>query len=191
MKENAYVLLGPPGAGKGTQAARLVEALDGTHLSTGEILRAAVKATTELGLQVAPLLTAGHLVPTKLLLPILEEAFVALPDDEPVLFDGFPRSLEQAIELDKMLARHDRALSDVFLLDVPREELFDRLLSRGRADDTPEVIEERLDIYQQEIGPLRDYYEEHDLLRVVDGTGTPEEVTERLLMHTGEPNLPS
>ncbi|MDQ4077714.1 MAG: adenylate kinase [Chloroflexota bacterium] len=187
MKENGYVLLGPPGSGKGTQAANLVEALDGTHLSTGELLRAAVEEETELGRKVEPLLSAGQLVPTRLLLPILEEAFATVPEEEPVIFDGFPRRLEQAIELDKMLARHDRALSDVFLLDVPREELFDRLLGRGRADDRRAVIEERLDIYQQEIEPLRDYYEERDLLRVVDGTGAPEEVTERLLAHIGEP----
>ncbi len=180
MKASAYVLLGPPGAGKGTQAATVTKRLHAAHLSTGELLRAAIAEGSELGQQVETIVASGKLVPTSVLLPLLEEALARVPDDQRVLFDGYPRSHEQAVELDRQLPTHGRALDLVLLLDVPHEELKARLMARGRGDDTPEVIQDRLDIYEQEIAPLRAYYEERGLLRVVDGSGSPDEVAARL-----------
>jgi adenylate kinase len=181
MNAPVYVLLGPPGGGKGTQARLLKEALGAAHLSSGDLLRAAIALETPLGKQVAPLLLAGKLVPTNLLLPIIEEAIAAIPAVQPVLLDGVPRSRGQAILLDELLTRQDRAVQAALLLEVPRDELVKRLLSRGRADDDPAVIAERLDIYERERDELRGYYEERGLLHVVDGTGEPAEVSGRLL----------
>ncbi len=181
MKAPAIVLLGPPGAGKGTQAARVAQQLEASHLSSGELLRTAIETGSDLGLHVAPLLAAGQLVPTDLLLPILEAAVEQTSDDRAILFDGFPRSREQAILLHELLKRSGRHLLAALLLQVPKEELMARLLGRGRFDDDPRVVEERLAIYDREIKPLATYYRGQNLLYPIDGYGTPHEVSERLI----------
>lgn len=181
MKGKAYILLGPPGAGKGTQATRLTERLHAAHLSTGELLRAAIDEGNEVGKRVASIVASGKLVPTSVLIPLLEGAIERVPDDQRVLFDGYPRSREQAHELDRQLPGHGREIDLVLLLEVPQAELMERLLARGRSDDLPEVIQDRLDIYEKEIAPLRAYYEERGLLRAIDGSGNPDEVAARLL----------
>ncbi len=174
------MLLGPPGAGKGTQAQRLATTLGAAHLSSGEVLRQAVAEGTDLGKQVAALLDGGQLVPTELLAPLLEERVAGLPAEQPILFDGFPRSEPQARLLDEMLARQGRRVNAVLCLDVPHAHLHERLLARRRGDDLPEVIAERLNVYERETAPLLEWYRARDLLRVVDGTGTPDAVAERV-----------
>jgi adenylate kinase len=178
----AFILLGPPGAGKGIQGLRLAERLRAHFFSAGDLLRAAVTAGGALGQQLEPILDAGGVVPSDLLMPILEKAVASIADNRPIIFD-FAGTREQCIALDEMLARYDRKICAVFLIYVPREELRTRLIARVRADDKPELIEERFAIYEREIVSVRAYYEERNLLHVVDGNGTPEEVTDRLLAH--------
>jgi adenylate kinase len=181
MNAPCYVLFGPPGAGKGTQAVKLCERLNAVHLSTGEMLRSAVQSASNLGRQVASILDAGHLVPDDVMVPLVEERVAAVEAEQGILFDGFPRTLEQARALEAILERQNRSLEAALFLDVPHEELKARVLVRGRRDDTEAVIEERLAVYERETAPLRDYYEQRGLLHSVNGSGTVDEVMEQLL----------
>lgn len=181
MSGVGYVLLGPPGGGKGTQASLLARGLNAVHLSTGEMLRAAVALGTDLGQHVAATLAAGQLVADDVMVRLVEARLAEVPGEQPIIFDGFPRTHDQAGALDALLARQGRALGAALLMEVPRAELVGRLMSRGRYDDTPAVVEERIEIYERETLPLRAYYSERGLLRVVDGSGTVDEVTARLL----------
>jgi adenylate kinase len=181
MNAPCYVLFGPPGAGKGTQAERLCEQLNAVHLSTGEMLRSAVQSGSDLGRQVSSILDAGHLVPDDVMVPLMEERVAAVDAEQSILFDGFPRTLEQAKALEGILERQHRSLEAALFLDVPHEELKLRALARGRRDDTEAVIEERITVYERETAPLRDYYEQQGLLHSVNGSGTVDEVTEQLL----------
>jgi adenylate kinase len=177
------VLLGAPGSGKGTQASRLAEATGARHISTGDLLRAEVAADTELGHRVADYLNAGELVPDDILLgltlPLIESAAEA-----GYLLDGFPRSVEQAGELADRISE-PAAVNRVVFLSVPRAELVARLLRRaaeqGRSDDTAEVIERRLQVFEEETSSLIDYYRRAGLLATVDGHADPSEVHRRLL----------
>jgi adenylate kinase len=181
MNGACYVLMGPPGAGKGTQAMRLTERLQAVHLSTGEMLRAIVAGESELGRQIAAILDAGELVEDDAMVQMVRERVAGVEDEQAILFDGFPRTRPQAEALDEILAQEARRLAAALLIEVPHEELIERLLARGRRDDKREVIEERVEIYKRETLPLRTYYAERGLLRVVDGSGTVEQVTQRLL----------
>jgi len=173
------VLLGAPGAGKGTQAARLAAATGARHISTGDLLRAEVAAGTELGRQVAGRLESGDLVPDQVLLTLTLPLVEAAARAAGYLLDGFPRSVPQARELD---ARTDpaTAVGRVLLLDVPADELVGRLLGRaaeqGRPDDTAEVIQRRLRVFRDETSALIDYYRADGRLRTVDGSGEPDAV---------------
>jgi adenylate kinase len=159
---------------------RLAEALDAHFFSVGALLRAAVSTQTPLGQQIEPILNAGEVVPTALLLPILEEATAGVPNERPIILD-FAGTGEQCAALDEMLARHGRAICATLVIEAPHAELLARLLSRGRTDDTPSLIEERFAVYEREIVPVYTYYQEQGSLHVVDGSGDPEVVTERLL----------
>jgi adenylate kinase len=174
------VYLGPPGAGKGTQAQRLKDYLGITHLSTGDMLREAHQAGTELGKQAASYFHLGKLVPDEVVVGIVAER-LAQPDcADGCLFDGFPRTVTQAKVLDAMLAERGMPLDVVVALDIPHEVVFKRLATRGRPDDAVATVRERLEQYHSLTEPLADYYAGQGILRRVDGTGAPEEVFERI-----------
>jgi adenylate kinase len=175
------VLFGPPGSGKGTQAARLSNDLGFTTLATGDLLRAARADGSELGARAAEYMDRGDLVPDELIVATVGDA-IARAGDEPILLDGFPRSLPQADALGEVLARAGRELTDAVLIDVPDDDVAERISGRGqgRSDDNPETVRERLRVYHDETEPLVDYYDRRGLLRRVDGSGAPDAVYERL-----------
>ena len=182
------VLLGGPGAGKGTQAARLKEYYGIPHVSTGEILREARSKGTELGKKAGEYMDAGKLLPDGIILGIVEEKMASLRGG--FLFDGFPRTIPQAEGLDALLARLGGALDAVVSVEVPDGVVTDRLLKRaaieGRPDDTRETIANRLKVYYDQTEPLKEYYRKRGLLRGVDGLGAVDEVFDRIRNVLGE-----
>jgi adenylate kinase len=174
------VFIGPPGSGKGTQAEKLVAVYRIAHLSTGDMLRAARDAGTEVGRQADQYMSSGQLVPDQIILAIVRQRLQQPDCQRGYLLDGFPRTIAQAEALDKMLEEEGTPLDVVLELQVPEDELFDRLAGRGRADDTPEVIRQRLVAYRQQTQPLLDYYARRGLLKSVDGLGSIEEIFERI-----------
>jgi adenylate kinase len=175
--EPTITLLGPPGSGKGTQAARLSEDLGFRQLATGDLLRAARGQGTDLGLRAAEYMASGDLVPDELIVEMVRQA-IAGTGDYPVLLDGFPRTVAQAGALDAVLADHGRALTSAVLIDVPDDVVAERILSRaqGRTDDNPETVRERLRVYHDSTVPLISHSDERGLLRRVDGSGDPDQV---------------
>lgn len=173
------VLLGPPGAGKGTQAVKLAEKLGVPQISTGDLFRHNISTGTELGLQAKAYLDAGDLVPAELTNALVDDR---LSDDDVTggfILDGFPRTVEQAEALHGMLARRGLALDAVLEFRVPEDELVQRLKGRGRADDTEDVIRNRFRVYRDETAPLLDYYSRE--LKTVDAVGELDEVFARAL----------
>jgi len=174
------ILFGPPGAGKGTQAVRIAEKYNWIHISTGDILRAEVSQGTPLGLKVKAIMEAGQLVSDELLVEIMESVFVRHGQAKGFVLDGFPRTLNQARELDKMLGKLGQKVTMVLSLDVEEEELVKRLLKRaldqGRKDDTEEVIKNRLIQYHQHTKPLIDHYRDQGLLKEAMGVGSIEDI---------------
>lgn len=170
------VLIGPPGAGKGTQAERLMETYKMAHLSTGDMLRAARDARTEVGKKAERYMAAGELVPDDIVVGVIDDRLLEPDCENGYLLDGFPRTIAQAEALDSMLGQRKTPLDAVVELQVPEEELFERLAGRGRADDTPEVIRQRLVAYREQTQPLLDYYGQRDLLKSIDGLGTVDEI---------------
>ena len=174
------IFLGPPGAGKGTQAQRLKDYLGVAHLSTGEMLRDAGHAGTPLGKQAARYMQAGQLVPDDVVVGIVVNRLEEQDCAQGCLFDGFPRTVPQAKALDETLSEHGIPLDLVLALDVPESRLVERLLSRGRPDDTQHTIRERFRQYTRLTEPLLAYYRERGILRTIDGEGTPDEVFARI-----------
>lgn len=173
------VFIGPPGAGKGTQAQRLVDLYGLAHLSTGDMLRAARDAKTEIGMKAEEFMSAGALVPDDIIVTIIAERLGQPDCRNGYLLDGFPRTIAQAEALDEMLADKGTPLDMVLELKVPEEELFQRLSGRGRADDSPEVIRQRLEAYRLQTKPLLDYYNQQGRFVSIDGMGTMDEVFDR------------
>ena len=175
------VILGRQGSGKGTQAARLVEAYSPVHVSTGDMLRAAVAAGTELGRRAGALMDAGDLVGDDLINGIVAER-LAQPDvaEHGFLLDGYPRTPDQAAAMEGFLAEAGTTLDGAVNLDVPVDEVTARMLARGRADDTEEAIRRRLDLYEAETAPLLAWFADRGLLDVVDGVGDEDVVFGRL-----------
>ena len=174
------VFIGPPGAGKGTQAERAIVEFEMAHLSTGDMLRAARDAQTEVGKEAEKFMSAGQLVPDETIVRIIEERLACDDCQKGYLLDGFPRTILQAEALDNMLSEKGTPLDVVLELRVPEEELFNRLAGRGRADDTPDVIRQRLVAYTNQTAPLLDYYSKQGLLETVDGLGSVDEIYTRI-----------
>ena len=175
------VILGRQGSGKGTQAARLVETYSPIHVSTGDMLRAAVAAGTELGLQARALMGVGDLVGDDLINGIVSER-LAQPDvaENGFLLDGYPRTPDQAAAMEVFLAEAGTPLDAAVNLDVPVDEVTARMVARGRADDTEEAIRRRLALYESETAPLLAWFADRGLLDVVDGLGDVDVVFGRL-----------
>ena len=178
------VLLGPPGAGKGTQAAILSEKLGVPHISTGDLFRANIGEGTPLGVEAKKYIDAGELVPAEITNNMVR-ARLAEPDAvNGFLLDGFPRSVEQARELESILKGLDTSLDGVLSFDIDEEIVVERMLARGRADDTEDVIRNRLRVYREETAPLLDYYA--DSIITVDAIGEVEEINSRALSALGK-----
>ena len=210
MSELNLILLGPPGAGKGTQAERLVEDFPVAYIATGDILRQAVREGTELGRKAKQYMDAGELVPDDVIIGVILEAIKSPEARDGFLLDGFPRTLAQAAALDRALEQLGRRLTGVLYIDVPDEEIVRRLSGRRisksgrvyhvefdppkhegrcdvdgspliqREDDKPETIRKRLAVYHEQTEPLITHYEERGLLRRFDGTRSPTEVHDHL-----------
>ncbi len=178
------VLLGGPGAGKGTQAAKLKQHYEIPHVSTGEILREARSSGTDLGKKAAEYMDSGKLLPDDIILGIVDERLGMPALENGFIFDGFPRTIPQAEGLDELLVTRGSALDAVVSIDVPDEIVVERLLKRaeieGRPDDNRETIEERLSVYYKQTEPLKEYYGARGILKSVDGLGTVEEILDRI-----------
>ncbi len=174
------ILIGPPGAGKGTQCQRLIELLKVPHLSTGEMLRAAVKAGTPEGLQAALAMGEGKLVPDPLIVGMVTRRLEARDCRNGCLLDGFPRTLPQAEILDDLLERRAMSVDGVIELAVPRDELIRRMLARKRADDDPAIFARRIASFEEQTAPLLEYYGRQGKLACVDGLGTADEIFGRV-----------
>lgn len=176
--------MGPPGAGKGTQANRLASGRGLVKLSTGDMLREHVKRGTELGIRAKGIMEAGDLVPDELIIAMVRRELEGQQTVR-VLLDGFPRTPGQAAALDALLAEHDTSVTAVVALEVDSEELVRRLLRRsrdeGRFDDNEATIRKRMEVYRNETQPLLDYYRGQGKLVTVDGMGEMDDVTERVV----------
>ncbi len=174
------ILIGPPGAGKGTQCQKLVELLGVPHLSTGEMLRTAVRAGTPEGVQAARFMSQGQLVPDSIIVGMVSRRLEAADCRKGCLLDGFPRTLPQAATLDEILERRAMSVDGVIELAVPRDELVRRMLARKREDDDPGVFAKRIASFEVQTAPLLDYYARQGKLASIDGLGTAEEIFARV-----------
>jgi adenylate kinase len=179
------LIVGPQGSGKGTQGIRIAQAFGIPAVSTGDVFRSAVAAGSELGEQVKAVIEAGHLVPDELTSAVVRDRLADPDTASGFLLDGYPRNIAQVRDLDAFLEGRDEELDAVIELVVPREESIDRLSRRakeqGRTDDTEEVIANRLAIYERETAPILGVYHSRGIVDEVDGVGTLDEVTERVI----------
>ena len=177
------VFLGPPGVGKGTQAALLCRAQGLRHVSTGDLLREAVKSGSELGCKAKEFMDRGDLVPDEVILGLVREVMDGHPGG--ILFDGFPRTTRQADALGELAAERGRSVGAVIRLVADEDEIVRRMLARGRADDSEETARHRLQVYLQNTAPLVEYYGKRGLLREVDGMGAIEDIHARVKAAVG------
>jgi len=174
------VLVGPPGAGKGTQSQRLAEYLGIPHCSTGDLFRDACQRQTELGLQAIEYMQSGRLVPDSLVEKLVVERLSEADCQNGCVLDGFPRTLPQARQFDQWASQNYLPVSVVVAIEVDEQTLLDRLADRGRQDDDRQVVHERFRQYEELTVPLLDYYRGQGILRMVDGVGGLDEVYERI-----------
>jgi adenylate kinase len=184
MSARRMLLLGPPGAGKGTQALRLVEKLGIPQISTGDMLRGAVADGTDVGRQAQVYMDRGELVPDAVVIGVAEERLSQADAESGFVLDGFPRTAAQAAALDALLERMGTSLERCVALVVDEDSLVTRLLGRakieGRSDDSEETIRTRMSVYRAQTAPLVDYYRERGILTEVDGLGSIEEIAKRI-----------
>lgn len=177
------IIFGPPGAGKGTQAAFIKEKYNVEHISTGDVLREAVKNETDVGLLAKSYMEKGELVPDEVVIEIINQKISGL-GDKGFMLDGFPRTLKQAEALDNVLSKQNVDLDTVILLDVDDEEVVERIVKRQkiekRDDDSEDVVRNRLKVYREQTSPLKDYYSDKGLLNSVKGAGEISEISKRI-----------
>lgn len=178
------LIFGAPGSGKGTQSEELIRKYGFRHISTGDVLRAEIKAQTELGQTAARYINEGQLVPDSLILVMIEKLISSKQNDEGIIFDGFPRTIPQAEAMEGILAKHGGQVDMVINLQVPEDVLIERLLNRGkisgRSDDNIDTIKKRLEVYTNETAALIDLYSQRNVLHNIVGTGTVEEIIARI-----------
>jgi adenylate kinase len=184
MTARRLLLLGPPGAGKGTQALRLVEEYEIPQISTGEMLRSAVQADTDVGRRARAAMDRGELVSDAIVIGVAEERLAQDDAAEGFILDGFPRTAAQAVALDELLTRMGTELERCIAIEVDEDILVERLLERarieGRSDDTDETIRTRMRVYREQTEPLIAYYRGHGIVADVDGVGSIEQVAKRI-----------
>lgn len=187
------VVFGAPGSGKGTQSARLIDEYGLYHISTGELLRDHIARETELGKVANKYISKGHLIPDELMIDILEHTLDSNPDTaRGVIFDGFPRTIDQADALNEMLQRRGAKVNAVVGLEVDDSELIDRLLKRGqesgRSDDNIDTINERLKVYNNQTAPLREYYIRAGKYHGIKGSGAVDDIFNEICRHLKNTN---
>ncbi|QYF72636.1 adenylate kinase [Cryobacterium sp. PAMC25264] len=187
------LVIGPPGAGKGTQAVRLAEAFGVPAISTGDIFRFNVKNETELGVQVKAFIEAGKYVPDSLTNEIVADRLKEPDALQGFLLDGYPRTTDQVLELDRLLDAEGTSLDAVVQIVADTDEVVARLLKRaaeqGRADDTADVIRHRLEVYEEQTAPLIDLYDKRGVVVTIDGLGAVDQVTDRIVAALAERGL--
>lgn len=186
-----FLIFGPPGSGKGTQSVKLAEKFNLKHLSTGDMLRAEIAAGTELGKKMSSIMSKGELVPDEVVIEMIANKIDSTKDVAGFLFDGFPRTVAQTEELEKMLNERGMKIDSMLVLDVDHDELVKRLILRadlsGRPDDKdPAVIENRIDVYRSKTEPIIDYCQQRGIYQPVNGVGSIDEIFERLCEFMGE-----
>jgi adenylate kinase len=178
------VIFGAPGSGKGTQSDNLINYYNLFHISTGEVLRDHINRGTELGKTANEFISEGQLIPDDLMISILDSVLDEHQESvkEGVIFDGFPRTINQAVSLKDMLSKHNAKVDIVIGLEVPEEELVDRLLKRGqesgRSDDNHETIMKRLEVYNNQTSPLKEFYQNEQIYAAINGSGSVEKIFE-------------
>lgn len=179
------VLFGPPGSGKGTQSEKIIEKYGLIHISTGDLLREEVEAGTDLGLKAKAIMESGELVSDEIVIGMIRKKLDEYQDGSGFIFDGFPRTVEQARELRKALTDFDERVSVMISLEVPHEELVKRLLQRGketgRSDDNLETINNRIDVYNRQTIPVTYYYDKMHKHAAVDGMGSVDKIFDRIV----------
>ena len=179
------VLFGPPGSGKGTQSEKIIDRYGLVHISTGDLLREEVAAQTDLGMEAKAIMDRGELVSDRIVIGMIRKKLEEHQDGPGFIFDGFPRTVEQARDLRKALSDYDEQVSVMISLEVPREELVKRLLNRGketgRSDDNMETINKRIDVYNNQTIPVSHYYSKMHKHAPVEGVGSIEKIFERIV----------
>lgn len=179
------LLFGAPGVGKGTQAELLKDRKGFIHLSTGDAFRKAIKEQTEVGKLAKSYMDRGELVPDSVVIQVVDEALGAFKTSQKILLDGYPRTVEQAKALEKVATQRGMAIQTVLNFSVPETELMRRMLARGRADDTREIIENRMKVYAEKTQPLLEFYTERGKLMNIDGSREVETVFKDVCGHLG------
>lgn len=174
------VIFGPPGSGKGTQSDKIIHEFNVAHISTGEVLRAEIAKKTELGILAKKLIDDGQLVPDTVITDILDQKLDELDNDKGIIFDGYPRTTEQACALKQLLNKRNTDISAMICLEVEKDELIQRLLKRGKAcgrsDDNLATIEKRINIYHEKTAPVKEYYKKEGTYYPVNGMGSVDEI---------------
>ncbi|PWD99377.1 adenylate kinase [Marinilabilia rubra] len=178
------VIFGPPGSGKGTQSEKIIEKYGLAHISTGEILRKEIKEGSDLGKIAQSFIDKGELIPDVTIIEILEKKLESLSNTKGVIFDGFPRTVDQAVALKKVLQKHGENVDIMLNLEVDREELIQRLLKRGkvsgRSDDNLETIQKRIRVYEERTCPVIEFYKKEGTYAPIRGVGEIDEIFQRI-----------